>query len=154
MPRYDYACSKCGHEFEITHSMTEAPVVPCEDCNGPTKKMISACGIVIRSSGARRRVTDHMRRANDSRQDLSENFGVENITPVGGSTLPEVYNDVKSRGSEVREKMQRKKEETENARVRKARDWKKTAEKRAPDRTKILLDKRAQERAAKRKITV
>ena len=154
MSRYDYACTKCGREFEVTHSMNETPSVPCEDCGSPSKKLISACGIIVRNSSARRRVMDHTRRANDARQDLSENFGVESITPVGGSSMSDVYNDVKRRGSEVREKMQRKREETENERVQKAKMWKKTAMKRAPERTKILVEKREQERAAKRKIAI
>jgi len=134
--------------------MHESPSVSCEKCGSPSKKMVSACGILVHNTHARGRVMSHISRTNDSRQDLAENFGVENVTPVGGNTMSDVYNDVKRRGLEVREQMQKKREDSENARVRKAKEWRRAGMRRAPERTKVYLDKKAKEKAAKRAITL
>ena len=60
MPTYEYACEKCGHEFEVSHSMSAAPlkVCPKELCaqkkwgRGRVKKKISAgAGLLFKGSG-------------------------------------------------------------------------------------------------------
>jgi len=44
LPRYDYIClnEKCEHLFEITHKITEDPVIKCLLCESPTKRKISS----------------------------------------------------------------------------------------------------------------
>ena len=44
MPRYDYKClsSKCEHMFEITHKITDDPVIACLLCGSPTKRQIGS----------------------------------------------------------------------------------------------------------------
>jgi putative FmdB family regulatory protein len=60
MPTYEYACSKCGHQFEKFQSMSEAPLTVCpkELCGqkkwgkGKVKKMIGAgAGLIFKGSG-------------------------------------------------------------------------------------------------------
>lgn len=52
MPTYEYECRKCGHAFEVFHSMTEPPVDKCPKCNGPVKKLISGgAGLIFKGSG-------------------------------------------------------------------------------------------------------
>ncbi len=43
MPRYDYQCilHKCNFEFEITHKITEDPLIKCPKCQSNTKRLIS-----------------------------------------------------------------------------------------------------------------
>ena len=55
MPTYEYACAKCGHEFEKVQSMLDAPltVCPIELCaqkkwgKGKDKKQVSTGGGLI-----------------------------------------------------------------------------------------------------------
>lgn len=42
MPHYDYLCSKCEHEQEEFHMMSERPLVHCDKCRGACIKLISA----------------------------------------------------------------------------------------------------------------
>jgi putative FmdB family regulatory protein len=60
MPTYEYACSKCGHQFEKYQSMSDKPleVCPKELCGqkkwgkGKIKKLIGAgAGLIFKGSG-------------------------------------------------------------------------------------------------------
>lgn len=54
MPTYDYECQKCGHVFEVFHTMSESPKVKCEKkgCTGKAKKQIGAgSGLIFKGSG-------------------------------------------------------------------------------------------------------
>ena len=44
MPLYDYACSKCGSQREVQHSMSEIGKIEvvCESCGSKMSKMLSA----------------------------------------------------------------------------------------------------------------
>ena len=60
MPTYEYACEKCGHEFEVLQSMSAPTLLTCskEICaqkkwgRGKVKKQISAgAGLLFKGSG-------------------------------------------------------------------------------------------------------
>ena len=54
MPTYDYACEKCGHEFEIFQSMNDPRLTKCpvKGCRGKVKRKIgSGAGLVFKGSG-------------------------------------------------------------------------------------------------------
>jgi len=53
MPTYDYACTKCGHELEIFHSMSEAAKKKCPKCgkNGLERKIGSGAGFLFKGEG-------------------------------------------------------------------------------------------------------
>ena len=60
MPTYEYACSKCGHEFEKFQSIADQPLTVCpkELCHqkkwgkGKVQKKISAgAGLIFKGSG-------------------------------------------------------------------------------------------------------
>jgi putative FmdB family regulatory protein len=60
MPTYEYACSKCGHEFELVQSIADPPLTVCpkEHCarkkwgRGRVKKKISAgAGLIFKGTG-------------------------------------------------------------------------------------------------------
>jgi len=53
MPTYDYACQKCGHQFEEFQSITAKPLRKCPECNKMAlKRLIGAgAGIIFKGSG-------------------------------------------------------------------------------------------------------
>lgn len=52
MPTYDYRCRKCGHVFELFHSMKDDKPKRCPKCRGRADRMISAgAGIIFKGSG-------------------------------------------------------------------------------------------------------
>ena len=54
MPTYDYACQKCGHEFEAFQSMNDRRLTKCpvKGCRGKVQRKIGAgAGFVFKGSG-------------------------------------------------------------------------------------------------------
>ncbi|MDD5141706.1 MAG: zinc ribbon domain-containing protein [Verrucomicrobiales bacterium] len=60
MPTYEYACKKCGHEFEVLQSMSAPPLLTCskEVCaqkkwgrGKVTKKISAGAGLLFKGSG-------------------------------------------------------------------------------------------------------
>jgi len=60
MPTYEYACKKCGHEFEMLQSMSAPPLLTCprEVCaqkkwgrGKVTKKISAGAGLLFKGSG-------------------------------------------------------------------------------------------------------
>ena len=52
MPTYDYRCRKCGHRFELFHSIKDDKPKRCPKCKGRADRMISAgAGIIFKGSG-------------------------------------------------------------------------------------------------------
>ncbi len=52
MPTYEYVCGKCGSRFERRQSISDAPLVDCDSCHGPLKRVISGGAGFIMKSGA------------------------------------------------------------------------------------------------------
>jgi len=51
MPTYEYACSQCGHEFEVFQSFSDAALTQCPECEGAIQKVYSNVGVVFKGSG-------------------------------------------------------------------------------------------------------
>ena len=51
MPTYQYACSKCDHEFEVVQSFSDEAISKCPECNGEVRKKFGAVGVVFKGSG-------------------------------------------------------------------------------------------------------
>jgi putative FmdB family regulatory protein len=52
MPVYEYACGKCGHEFEAGQRITEPPLKTCPRCRARRlKRLISQTSFVLKGSG-------------------------------------------------------------------------------------------------------
>lgn len=52
MPIYEYACGKCGHEFEVEQRITEDPIKTCPACRSrKVKKLISQTSFVLKGGG-------------------------------------------------------------------------------------------------------
>ena len=51
MPTYEYRCSECGHQFEISQRMSDEPLTECEVCGGQLSKMLFAPAIHFKGTG-------------------------------------------------------------------------------------------------------
>jgi len=51
MPTYEYACTKCGHQFEAFQSFSDDALTECPECKGEVQKVYSNVGLVFKGSG-------------------------------------------------------------------------------------------------------
>ena len=53
MPTYEYACTSCGHEFELEQSIKDDPINECPKCkNATAKRQISrGTGFILKGGG-------------------------------------------------------------------------------------------------------
>lgn len=52
MPIYDYACQKCGHEFEREQRIVDDPIKKCPACGAlKAKRLISKTSFVLKGGG-------------------------------------------------------------------------------------------------------
>ena len=51
MPKYDYRCSDCGHEFEVKQSFSDEPVALCPLCGVESRRVIHSVPVVFKGSG-------------------------------------------------------------------------------------------------------
>ena len=51
MPTYVYACTECGHRFEVQQSFTDSALTQCPQCQGRLRKVFNSVGIVFKGSG-------------------------------------------------------------------------------------------------------
>ena len=60
MPIYEYRCTACGHQFEVSQRMSDAPLTECSVCQGELAKMLFAPAIHFKGTGFHN--TDYGRR--------------------------------------------------------------------------------------------
>src|SRR5687768_3848167 len=53
MPTYEYACQKCGHEFEQFQSMRDEPLKKCPRCKKAALKRLvgGGAGLIFKGTG-------------------------------------------------------------------------------------------------------
>ncbi len=51
MPRYDYRCIGCGHQFELRQSFSAATVQECPECGADSNRKIHAPPVIFKGSG-------------------------------------------------------------------------------------------------------
>ncbi len=51
MPRYQYKCADCDHDFEVVQKFSDASLTDCPECDGNLRKVFSAVGVVFKGSG-------------------------------------------------------------------------------------------------------
>jgi putative FmdB family regulatory protein len=63
MPTYEYACPKCGHEFEQFQSMKDEPLKKCPKCKkvGLKRLVGGGAGLIFKGSGFY--ITDYKNKA-------------------------------------------------------------------------------------------
>jgi len=66
MPTYEYACPKCGHEFEQYQSMKDEPLKTCPKCKkfGVKRLVGGGAGLIFKGSGFY--ITDYKKPSNSS----------------------------------------------------------------------------------------
>jgi putative FmdB family regulatory protein len=81
VPTYQYACTECGHNFDIVQSFSDDSLSVCPECGGRLRKVFNAVGVVFKGSGFYR--TDS-REAKTSGKSTSD--GSSTSTGSGDST--------------------------------------------------------------------
>ena len=51
MPRYDYKCVDCEHEFELVQSFSEAGRAACPTCSRAARRLFHAVPVIYKGSG-------------------------------------------------------------------------------------------------------
>jgi putative FmdB family regulatory protein len=53
MPTYEYACQKCGHEFEQFQSMRDEPLKKCPKCKKQSLRRLvgGGAGLIFKGTG-------------------------------------------------------------------------------------------------------
>ena len=51
LPRYDYECLTCKHQFEVRQSYASEPVADCPVCNNGARRLIHSVPVVFKGSG-------------------------------------------------------------------------------------------------------
>lgn len=51
MPTYSYACTACGHRFDVQQSFSDAALTSCPECTGRLRKLFGNVGVVFKGSG-------------------------------------------------------------------------------------------------------
>lgn len=66
MPTYEYACPKCGHQFETFQSMKDEPLKVCPKCKKPGLKRLlgTGAGLIFKGSGFY--ITDYKKKGSGS----------------------------------------------------------------------------------------
>ena len=80
MPTYEYACPKCGHEFEQFQSMLDEPLKKCPQCKktGVKRLVGGGAGLIFKGTGfyitdyKTKKGTPHKDGGSDSRAASSE----------------------------------------------------------------------------------
>ena len=51
MPIYEYKCTKCDKQFEVTQKITDELLTECSSCGGKLRKLITATSFVLKGGG-------------------------------------------------------------------------------------------------------
>ena len=51
MPRYDYRCTSCSHEFELVQSFKDAGSGNCPKCSSSSQRVFHAVPVIYKGSG-------------------------------------------------------------------------------------------------------
>ena len=63
MPTYEYACQKCGHEFEQFQSMRDEPLKKCPKCKKQSLKRLVGGGAGLIFKGTGFHITDYKKKS-------------------------------------------------------------------------------------------
>lgn len=95
MALYEYACNKCGHNFErIMKRGARAP--RCPECGSGTKRLLSAPAIHFKGTGWY--VTDYARKGKDGGKESAEKEKADSSTKTADKTADKTKNKKKTSG--------------------------------------------------------
>ena len=80
MPTYAYACTACGHRFEVQQSFSDAALTDCPECEGRLRKLFNSVGIVFKGSGFYR--TDSRASSNGAKDGAGAGSPAEKAGPA------------------------------------------------------------------------
>src|SRR5580765_5237103 len=85
MPTYEYECRKCGHRFELFHSIKDETPKRCPRCKGRAVRVPSAgAGILFKGSGFY--ITDY--RSQDYKKQANQEKGESGGKPAESGGKP------------------------------------------------------------------
>lgn len=154
MPRYDYKCPECESVGEVFHSMNENPLYLCPQCDVKMKRVYNSFGLNHGKRLVHDKIQEKLKYESDMKQEMKEDYGVESFQPIAASSMKDVYNDVKSKGAFVKERMQSEAERTSSHKKKKGKEWMKGAMRRAPARSREKVETKKAEAAKKRAISI
>jgi len=86
VPTYDYVCSSCGHQMEVTHSIHGHGPSHCPRCGAPMRKAISAPAVHFKGSGWARKERSGGPRPSRSKEPESSSGSESGTSAESGST--------------------------------------------------------------------
>ena len=51
MPTYEYACTNCGHRFDVRQGFNDAPISDCPKCGANVRRVLYPAGVIFKGSG-------------------------------------------------------------------------------------------------------
>ena len=51
MPTYEYACTNCGHRFDVRQRFTDDPISDCPKCGASVRRVLYPAGVIFKGSG-------------------------------------------------------------------------------------------------------
>ncbi len=86
MPTYEYACQKCGHEFEQFQSMKDEPLKKCPKCKktGVKRLVGGGAGLIFKGTGFY--ITDYKKKTGSKEGGGGESKSSGDAKPSTSST--------------------------------------------------------------------
>ncbi len=85
MPTYQYRCRKCGHAFELFHSIKDETPKRCPKCRGRAARVpAGGAGLLFKGSGFY--ITDHRSKAYKERARQEKSAGTGGGGESGAKT--------------------------------------------------------------------
>ncbi len=97
MPTYQYACTECGHAFDIVQSFSDDSLTVCPECSGRLRKVFNAVGVVFKGSGFYR--TDSRGKQSAESSSSTTGSGTSTSSANGGSDSGSSSNGSSGNGS-------------------------------------------------------
>jgi len=82
VPTYAYACTTCGHRFEVQQSFSDAALTDCPECAGRLRKLFNSVGIVFKGSGFYRTDSRPGSSSNGAKDGAAAGSSAEKATPA------------------------------------------------------------------------
>lgn len=85
MPTYEYACPKCGHQFEQFQSMSDEPLKKCPKCKKAGLKRLVGGGAGLIFKGTGFYITDYKNKGSGKKEGGGESKAAPAPTPSKAS---------------------------------------------------------------------
>ncbi|WP_414660083.1 FmdB family zinc ribbon protein [Horticoccus sp. 23ND18S-11] len=88
MPTYEYACAKCGHEFEQFQSMSAEPLKKCPKCKKAGLKRLVGGGAGLIFKGTGFYITDYKKKSGGGKEGGGDAKPAESKSTSTSTTKP------------------------------------------------------------------